>query len=70
MIGLEACWAPRYHEGVIEPEDPSAPTYPPGFEPPTDINVPWYAWVLWPLAVITALFLTALLFHGCMGSLS
>jgi hypothetical protein len=36
-----------------EPEESQPPTYPPGFEPPTDINVPWYAWVLWPLAIIT-----------------
>jgi len=55
---------------MSEPEDQTPITYPPGFEPPTDINVPWYAWVLWPLAVITALALTALLFRGCMGSLS
>jgi len=53
-----------------ETEKPEAPTYPPGFEPPTDINVPWYAWVLWPLAVIIALVVTATLFHGCMAGLS
>jgi len=53
-----------------ESEEPTPPTYPPGFEPPTDINVPWYAWVLWPVAVITALILTAVLFRGCMGGLS
>ena len=56
---------------MVDPEDPAAPpTYPPGFEPPTDLKVPWYAWVLWPLAVSLALLLTAVLFHGCMGSLS
>ena len=27
-------------------------TYPPGFEPPTDIHVPWYAWLLWPMMLI------------------
>lgn len=52
-----------------DPETPQPPTYPPGFEPPTDINVPWYAWVLWPLGVIIALLLTAVLFHGCFGNL-
>ena len=51
-------------------EDVQPPTYPPGFEPPTDIDVPWYAWVLWPLAVFVALFLTAVLFHGFFGALS
>jgi len=51
-----------------ESEQPK--TYPPGFEPPTDIHVPWYAWVLWPLAVILALVLAAALFHGFFGSLS
>jgi hypothetical protein len=60
----------RYDEEMYEPEESQPPTYPPGFEPPTDINVPWYAWVLWPLAVITALLLTATLFHGCMAGLS
>ncbi len=53
-----------------EPEESQPPTYPPGFEPPTDINVAWYAWVLWPLAVILALILTATLFRGCMSGLS
>ena len=53
-----------------ELEEQAPPTYPPGFEPPTDINVPWYAWVLWPLAVIIALVATATLFHGCMAGLS
>jgi len=51
-------------------QDPQPPTYPPGFEPPTDINVPWYAWVLWPLAIVVALLLAATLFHGCFGNLS
>jgi hypothetical protein len=50
--------------------DPQPPTYPPGFEPPTDVDVPWYAWVLWPIGVITALLLTAFLFRGCMGGLT
>jgi hypothetical protein len=45
-------------------------TYPPGFEPPTDINVPWYAWVLWPLGIAIALALAATLFHGCFGNLA
>jgi hypothetical protein len=45
-------------------------TYPPGFEPPTDINVPWYAWVLWPLAVVVALAIAAVVFHGFFGALS
>lgn len=51
-----------------EPEEPQ--TYPPGFEPPTDIHVPWYAWVLYPLAVIIALICTAILFRGCFGNLT
>jgi len=58
-------------ESVIDDPDPSPPpTYPPGFEPPTDLHVPWYAWVLWPLAVILALLVTAMLFRGCFGALS
>ena len=56
---------------MAEDQKPSQPpTYPPGFEPPTDIDVPWYAWVLWPIAVITALLITAYLFRGCFGALS
>jgi hypothetical protein len=48
-------------------EDPAErpPTYPPGFEPPTDIDVPWYAWVLWPVAVMAAIGVGALFFRGC-----
>lgn len=58
-------------DGVKDDEDAEEkPTYPPGFEPPTDINVPWYAWVLWPLAVIAALLAAAILFRGCFGNLS
>ena len=58
--------------GVVidEDESPQPPTYPPGFEPPTDINVPWYAWVLWPVALVVALLIAAVLFHGCFGALS
>jgi len=55
---------------IDEHDSQQPPTYPPGFEPPTDIQVPWYAWVLWPLAVVVALLVTAVLFHGCFGSLS
>jgi hypothetical protein len=51
-------------------DDPAPPTYPPGFEPPTDINVPWYAWLVWPTALLAALFLAAMLFRGCMGALT
>ena len=51
-------------------EEQAPPTYPPGFEPPTDVNVPWYAWVLWPIAVVAALLTTAILFRGCMSGLS
>ena len=70
-IPLEPILRHRYHRGVSEEEEGSQPpTYPPGFEPPTDVNVPWYAWVLWPLAVILALLATAILFHGCFGALS
>jgi len=50
-------------------EDQS-PTYAPGFEPPTDVNVPWYAWVLWPVAVAAALLLAAAAFRGCMSMLA
>jgi hypothetical protein len=50
-------------------DDPAPPTYPPGFEPPTDINVPWYAWLVWPTALLAALFLAAMLFRGCMSTL-
>jgi len=61
-------FAPRYHAVMDEKyEDPPPPAHPPGFEPPTDVNVPWYAWVLWPFALITALFFSALLFKGCMS---
>jgi hypothetical protein len=45
------------------------PTYAPGFEPPADVRVPWYAWVLWPMAVAAALLLCALIFRGCMAML-
>jgi hypothetical protein len=54
----------------MEPDETQPPTYPPGFEPPTDIDVPWYSWVLWPLALIVALLGAAILFHGCFGNLS
>ncbi len=50
--------------------EPERPTYPPGFEPPTDIKVPWYAWLLWPMALMIALFLASLLFRGCMSNLA
>jgi hypothetical protein len=53
-----------------DPDPSPGPTYPPGFEPPTDVDVPWYAWVLWPLALVAAMLLTATLFRGCMGSLA
>ena len=53
-----------------EHESQEPPTYPPGFEPPTDVNVPWYAWVLYPLAIILALIVTAVLFRGCFGNLT
>ena len=45
-------------------------TYPPGFEPPTDVHVPWYAWLLWPLALVTLLLLASAFFRGCMSGLS
>ena len=48
-------------------EEPSPPaTYPPGFEPPTDIDVPWFAWVLWPLAILALLGLAAFAFRMFM----
>ena len=45
-------------------------TYPPGFEPPKDLHVPWYAWLVWPAALLTALILAAFLFRGCMSVLA
>ena len=64
--------AGRYPEAMDDPEELPAPeqTYPPGFEPPTDVNVPWYAWVLWPLALVAAMLIAATLFRGCMGTLA
>ena len=50
-------------------EESNRPTYPPGFEPPTDINVPWYAWLVWPTALLAALILAAMVFRGCMSTL-
>lgn len=44
-------------------------TYPPGFEPPTDLNPPWYAWILWPMMLLIALVLAALFFRLVMSSL-
>jgi len=49
--------------------DEQRPTYPPGFEPPTDLHPPWYAWLLWPLMLMIALVLAALFFRGCMSAL-
>lgn len=51
-----------------DPEQQEPQTYPPGFEPPTDVIVPWYAWVIWPVAILASLTLAALLFRGCMGA--
>ena len=42
-------------------------TYPPGFEPPTDVDVPWYAWVIWPFAIIGVVLVAGALLRGCMG---
>ena len=53
-----------------EVEEEAPKTYPPGFEPPTDVHVPWYAWLLWPLALVTLLLLASALFRGCMSGLS
>jgi hypothetical protein len=50
------------------PDDP--PAHPPGFEPPSDVDVPWYAWVLWPVAIVCALAVACLLFHGCAAFFS
>jgi hypothetical protein len=51
------------------PEDPR-PTHPPGFEPPTDENVPWYAWVIWPLALLLGIGLAAAFIRGCFTAMS
>jgi hypothetical protein len=45
-------------------------TYPPGFEPPTDLHPPWYAWLLWPTVLVAALILAAIFFRGCVSALS
>ena len=47
-------------------KDPEEQVYPPGFEPPTDINVPWYAWIFWPLAIFGIIGLASLLLKGCL----
>lgn len=46
------------------------PPFPQGYEPPTDVDVPWYAWVVWPIAIIAAICVTTLLFRGCMTFVS
>lgn len=43
------------------------PTYPPGFEPPTDVNVPWYAWVFWPFAILALIGIAVLVFKLTIG---
>ena len=45
-------------------EEPQKQVYPPGFEPPTDIDVPWYAWIIWPIAIMTTIALLAILLRG------
>ena len=45
---------------------PQEQVYPPGFEPPTDTNPPWYAWILWPLAIFALLGLASFLFSSCI----
>ena len=47
-------------------KDPQRQVYPPGFEPPTDTNPPWYAWILWPLAIFALLGLASFLFQSCL----
>ncbi|HXG61011.1 MAG TPA: hypothetical protein VNO22_06545 [Planctomycetota bacterium] len=46
------------------------PAHPPGFEPPTDVDVPWYAWVLWPLAIVSLLAVACALFRAFAGFFS
>lgn len=60
-----------YHRRMDDLEEREEPlkTYPPGFEPPTDVNVPWYAWVVWPLAIVAAMVIVATVFRGCMSTL-
>lgn len=53
---------------IPSPED--LPDHPPGFEPPSDVEVPWYAWVLWPAAITSALAVASLLLRGCAGLLA
>lgn len=51
-----------------EPEFGETPSpHPSGFEPPTDVNVPWYAWVIWPFGMLAALIFAGLLFRGCFS---
>ena len=59
-----------YDGAMPDSEEEAPPTYPPGFEPPTDIDVPWYSWVIYPVAIIVALLLVAFLFRGCAGGLT
>jgi len=59
-----------YHRRMddLEEREESPKTYPPGFEPPKDVNVPWYAWVVWPLAIVAAMIIVATVFRGCMSA--
>jgi hypothetical protein len=51
------------------PDAPDGPR-PPGFEPPTDVNVPWYAWMLWPAALLLGLGLVMLAFRSCLRAVN
>jgi hypothetical protein len=42
----------------------------PELDPLTDRNVPWYAWMLWPIVGIVALGLGMLLMRGCLGTVT
>lgn len=57
-----------YH-GVVDERFDEEPL-PTGFEPPTDVNVPWFAWVIWPVALVAALAACSIVFRGCLTFIS
>ena len=55
---LERANRRRYHHAMSEA---SWPPRPPGFEPPKDVNVPWYAWIVFPIVLLGIIGLLALI---------
>ena len=66
-LSLDSPLGQDYHQFMTEEPDDRPPYYASGFEPPTDVNVPWYAWVLWPLIVLATVVLAAVFLRGCLG---